>query len=415
MRIGFITQWFPPETGTTAAWAIAVGLAARGHHVDVLTGHPNYPSGKLDPAYPLRPYRRERLRERLDVHRAPLYPSHDRSPVRRVANYTSFAAAATAVAGTRLQKPDAWLVYSSPASAALPALCAPPAHRAPTFLLIQDLWPDAVLSSGFLSRRATNIAERLITRYCTWTYQRAAGIGVTSPGMVGTLVARGVPGRKIHYTPNWVAVDGDLLALTRESTQRLRRALGLPSGRLFMYAGNLGEFQDLTPLVEAFQYCVDAQLVLVGDGVARRSLEALTSALSLSNVRFIEPQHAARIRHFIAAADVQIISLRDTPHMRVTTPSKLQASFAAGRPILAHAAGDVADAVERAGAGIATPPGHRARTIAAIQFLTHCSASELETMGRAARRHHEAHLTPDLALDRLERMIAGEHLERRSR
>ena len=52
MRIGFITQWFPPETGTNVASAMAKGLAARGHHVDVLTGFPNYPSGRLDPTLP---------------------------------------------------------------------------------------------------------------------------------------------------------------------------------------------------------------------------------------------------------------------------------------------------------------------------------------------------------------------------
>ena len=330
-----------------------------------------------------------------------------------MANYATFAAGATVVTRTRLPRPDAWLIYSSPATAALPALCARRAQRAPIFLVIQDLWPDAVLTSGLLSPRATSLAERLITRYCAWTYERAHGIGITSPGMAEMLVHRGVPRQKIHYTPNWV--DPDPPTRVQHPTECLRSALGLPSGRLFMYAGNLGEFQGLDPLVRAFQCCVDAQLVLVGDGVARLSLKATAKSLSLSNVHFIDPQPAHRIGEFVAAADVQIVSLQDTPLMRATTPSKLQASLAAGRPILAHAAGDVADAVDRSGAGITAPPGDKARTVAAIRFLTCCGDSELKRMGTAARRHHQQHFTSDSALDRLESMISSPHMEWRNR
>src|SRR5665647_2347722 len=91
MRIAFVTQWFPPEQGTFVAAAIADGLAERGHEVHVLTGFPNYPTGRLQVGYPLRPYRREIRSDRVVVHRAPLFPSHDASAGKRAANYLSFA------------------------------------------------------------------------------------------------------------------------------------------------------------------------------------------------------------------------------------------------------------------------------------------------------------------------------------
>ncbi len=53
MRILFLSQYFPPETeiGGIRILEIARRLITRGHRISVLTGLPNYPSGKLDPAY----------------------------------------------------------------------------------------------------------------------------------------------------------------------------------------------------------------------------------------------------------------------------------------------------------------------------------------------------------------------------
>ena len=55
MRIGMITQWYEPETGSAAhPTAIARALQARGHEVKVLTGFPSYPHGKVYDGYRLR-------------------------------------------------------------------------------------------------------------------------------------------------------------------------------------------------------------------------------------------------------------------------------------------------------------------------------------------------------------------------
>ncbi|MCK4915524.1 MAG: glycosyltransferase WbuB, partial [Candidatus Eisenbacteria sp.] len=48
MRILFLTQYYPPETGAAPlrAYHFATKLAGRGHEVTVLTGMPNHPSGR---------------------------------------------------------------------------------------------------------------------------------------------------------------------------------------------------------------------------------------------------------------------------------------------------------------------------------------------------------------------------------
>lgn len=404
MRIAFVTQWFAPEPGAMLAVGIAEGLASRGHHLDVLTGFPNYPTGIVHPGYPMRPYRRDDHSDRVVVHRAPLYPSHDTSAVRRSANYVSFALSAAWTARTRLPRPDAWLIYSSPATAALPALTVPRRLGAPIHLLIMDLWPDSVVDSGFVAGRVGHGIERALSAYCRRTYRDAAGIGIPSAGMHDVLVSRGADPARIRYTPNWTADDHLLPALA--PSDDLRRSLGLPTGRLFMYAGNLGRLQGLDTLLEAFERCPEANLALVGEGIAKSELQDLVRRRGMTNVHFFGFQAPEQVGRFIAASDVQVISLRDTPLLRVTTPSKVQVAMAAGRPILVHACGDVAELVLRHRAGAVAYPGDVSATADQIRRLHRSDNAELVEMGRRARAGYEAEFTPIVALDRIEAMLA---------
>ena len=85
MKILFVTQWFDPEP-TFKGMSFVKELRDLGHDVEVLTGFPNYPGGKLYPGYRVKFLQRETL-EGIRVTRVPLYPSHDRSAIRRIANY----------------------------------------------------------------------------------------------------------------------------------------------------------------------------------------------------------------------------------------------------------------------------------------------------------------------------------------
>ena len=91
MRILMLSQWFDPEP-TFKGLAFARELMRLGHEVQVLTGFPNYPGGKLYEGYRVRLLQRENYGG-ISVLRVPLYPSHDNSALRRIANYVSFAVA----------------------------------------------------------------------------------------------------------------------------------------------------------------------------------------------------------------------------------------------------------------------------------------------------------------------------------
>lgn len=398
MRVGLVTQWFPPEPGTHIAAGMATGLAELGHEVDVLTGFPNYPTGRLLDGWSQRPYVRDDFAERVTVHRSPLYPSHDARALHRMANYLTFAASATIAASARLPKPDVWLIYSSPATAALPALLARPGRRAPICLHIQDLWPDSVTGSEFVRGRAAASMDRALHSYTNASYRAASRVGVISPSMKDILVARGVPADKIDWVPNWVP-EG-----LKSDPTASRAQLGLPDGPVFLYAGNMGQLQGLRSLVDAFADVPEAQLVLMGDGVERDELARVAAVAPRRNVHVLPAVAGDRVGQYLAAADVLVVSLLDTPLLRATMPSKVQSCLAAGKPIFVHGAGDVAEVVIEAGAGASARPGQHDRVTSTVRSLA-SRYEEWPDMGRRALQYYEKFFAPATGIRRLERMV----------
>jgi len=103
MKVLILTQYYPPEP-IPRPHELARGLAERGHEVIVITGFPNYPTGRLYPGNHLRLWRWDTL-DGIRVLRLPLYPDHSRSAFRRLLNYGSFAIAAALLGGLLSDRP----------------------------------------------------------------------------------------------------------------------------------------------------------------------------------------------------------------------------------------------------------------------------------------------------------------------
>lgn len=403
--MGLISQWYEPERGSAAqSGVIARSLVEQGHEVDVVTGFPNYPTGKLYEGYSLRLYQQE-LRGAVRVHRGPLYPSHDANALRRSLNYLSFAMAATGVAVARLRDVDVCLVYATPATAAVPAMTLRRLRGTPYVVHIHDLWPDSVFSSGFLTRWQSRLAARTLHAYCDAMYRGASAVAVTSPGMAAKIEARGVPAAKIHFVPNWA--DESVFRPTA-SDPALRQDLGLRPGLTVMYAGNLGKYQDLATVVEAAALLRDRHditFVLVGEGVERAALERRAGELRLHNVQFLGARTFAEMPKILALGDVQLVTLRDLEIFRTTLPSKLVATLASGRPVLGSLTGDAADLVRASGAGEVVGPGRPRDLAAAVLRFASLSTAEREQRGLAGLRYYRERLNRETVAVRLSRLL----------
>ncbi len=384
-RTLFVTQWFDPEPGAIRGLPLAAWLQSRGHEVEVLTGFPNYPGGRVYPGYRIEPWARETL-QGVPVLRVALYPSHDTSPARRVANYASFALSASVLGAALARQADVGFVYHPPPTVGLPGLTLRALRGIPFVYHIADMWPESAVESGmFGTGRLRDVAERAIHAWCDLVYRRAAAITVLSPGFKRMLIERGVPADKVHVVYNWC--DEELFR-PRPRSEALAAELGLAGTFNVIYAGNLGLFQALGTVVRAaalLRDLPDVRVVFVGTGQEEEALKAEAGALGLDNVRFVGRRDMREMPAINDLADVQLVHLKDLPFFASTVPSKTQVALAAGRPVVLGVRGDAADIIREAGAGLVCRPEDPVGMADAIRRLHGMSAPEREAMGAAGR------------------------------
>ena len=266
MRVVFLTQWFDPEPGAVRGLPLARWLAARGHDVQVLTGVPNYPGGRVYPGYRMRLWQRE-VMDGVPVLRVPLYPSHDPSARGRVANYTSFALSAATLGAALVGRGDVAYVYHPPATVGLPAIVLKALRGIPFVYHIADMWPESVVDSGMLGNGALRRGvERLLSRWCHAVYRHSSTITVLSPGFKQLLVDRGVPADKIRVIYNWT---DEAMFFPHGRDETLARELGLDGHFNIVYAGNLGPFQGLSTVVRAATRATTSSGVSLPSGSSR--------------------------------------------------------------------------------------------------------------------------------------------------
>ena len=87
MNILIFNQYFWPENFRINE--IALALKTRGHKIEVLTGKPNYPQGKVYSGYKAWGVSKE-LWHNISIYRIPIFPRGMNSSLRLAINYLSF-------------------------------------------------------------------------------------------------------------------------------------------------------------------------------------------------------------------------------------------------------------------------------------------------------------------------------------
>jgi len=384
MRVLFLTQWFDPEPGALRGLPLAKWLTRRGIDVKVITGFPNYPVGKLYEGYRMRPWQWETM-EGIPVLRVPLYPSHDTSGLKRVANYASFALSASTLGAAMIGSADVGFAYTPP-TMGLPAWILKKIRSIPFVYHVTDMWPETVVESGMLGNGHTvKLADRLLSSFCNWVYREAAAITVISPGFKRLLVERGVPEEKIRVIYNWTHEDV-FRPVPRDPD--LEKSLGFKGRFNVVYAGNMGVFQGLETLIKAavlVRHIPQIQIVMAGTGPVEEQLKALAGRLDATNVIFLNRRQYWEMPQINSLADALVVHLKDLPFFKATIPGKTQVSLASGRPIIMAAYGDAADIISESGAGITCRPEDENELANAIVKLYSMDRSDLDRMGARGR------------------------------
>ena len=364
VKVLIISQYYPPERSRIPA-EIAQGMKAKGHEVRVLTGYPNYPEGKLFPGYKQK-WRSKELYNNVEVLRVPLWADHSTNPVRRILNYASFALTSATARGFA-KDVDVIYVYATQMTPALGPWLWKRFRGAPYVLHVQDLWPDSILESSMVANsKAGRIIRSVLEPWLRSVYAGASGVIGIAPTMVQTLVKRGSEENKTVAVYNWA----DDSAPDRSSERNSEKTE-------ILFAGNIGDMQDLETVVRAAKLIEDipVHITIVGDGVARETVMALAKELGTANIDFRGAVPREEMPKIYSSADFSLVTLRDLEVFRGTIPSKFQASIAHGVPVITTVQGDLRGLVEEHKVGF-TAEAEDAESLATSMRSAHSMALE---------------------------------------
>lgn len=385
-RVLLLTQWFDPEP-TFKGLVFARELVRQGFDVEVVTGFPNYPGGKVYPGYKIKWLQRE-LIDGVHITRVPLYPNHDQSAVKRVLNYLSFAASTLFYGVFMAKRANVIYAYHPPLTVGISASLIRFFRRIPVVYDIQDMWPDTLRATGMLNNPR---ALRIVDAVCRWVYRRVDRIVVLSPGFKRLLLQRGVAEDKVSVIYNW-ADEASLAAPIGEVPA------GFPTDGPFriLFAGNIGKAQALGSVLSAAEILQKQGIrvcwLMLGGGVEVNNLKDEAERKQLANVVFLPAVPMAQVGAYLQAADALLVHLRKDPLFEITIPSKTQAYMAVGKPLLMAVDGDAADLVKQSGGGVvAESEDAEALAQAALQ-LASTSGAELEAMGQQAQSYYRERL-----------------------
>lgn len=382
MRILFLSHYFPPEVNAPAnrtfehcrAWAKA------GHDVHVVTCVPSHPLGVPFEGHQSGWYRREEA-SGIHVHRVWTYLAPNQGVLRRTLNYVSFVPSAVWRA-VRLGKFDVIVATSPQFFCAVAGYLSGLLKRTPWVFELRDLWPDSVAAVGAVK---PGLALRALERLELRMYRHAARVACVTRSFAANLRARGIDPAKLAFVPNGIDPEywvGGNIAHARES-------LGVSTEQtLVSYVGTIGMAHGLATVLEAAarlrETAPGVRFLVVGAGAELDAIRASAEAQHLSNVQFTGLVPRARARDLLAASDVCLVTLRNSPLFRTVLPSKMFEAMGAGKPVVLAVEGEARQVLDASGAGIGIRP-EDARELADAVVTLAASPDLCARMGAAGQ------------------------------
>lgn len=408
MNILVVSQYFWPEDFLINDFV--QGLLERKHKVEVLTGLPNYPSGKFFKGYGhFGPYKD--CYNGVIVWRTPVFRRGKAKGLQLLLNYVSFVISAC-LRGLLFHRRsfDIILVFEvSPVSVGIPARFIKWLTKARLFFWVQDLWPDTLVATGAVhSKFILNWVGKL-TR---WIYSGCDRVLIQSEAFRASVEQFGVRGEQIRYFPNYADEIFRPMDVADDAAERKL----MPSGFCVMFAGNIGKAQSFETILSAAALTVvntEIHWVIVGDGRERAWVEKEVKRRGLSNVHLLGRYEKEKMPIFFSLTDVLLVSLRREAIFSVTIPSKMQPYLACGRPIIASLDGEGARIVEESRAGIAVPAESAEALAEAVFYLYGLDRQALHALGQNARQYFESFFSRKHILDEFCRLLDEVYREKR--
>lgn len=397
MKILVVSQYFWPENFRIND--LVQDLVRRGHEVTVLTGYPNYPTGKIFHDFKSNPSHFSQYCG-TKIFRVPLIPRGTNRWC-LVLNYLSFALNATIVSLYKLRNKDFDVIFvfePSPITVGIPAIVLRRFKKAPVVFWVLDLWPETLEALGIVRSKTILWGIGWLVGFI---YNRCDLVLGSSKGALQGIARFCSNKEKIRFFPNWAerVFEQTAIELAPETT---------PQAAVFniVFAGNIGEAQDFPSILNAAKHLQSykaIQWVIIGDGHLSLWLQKEVKRLSLEKCFLLVGQFPLeRMPSFFAHADALLVTLKGGSAFSLTIPGKIQSYLMAAVPLLGMLDGEGADVIREAQAGLVCNAGNSIALANNVMRLSAMSKQKRAKLGQNARTYAEREFACNRMIDRLE-------------
>ncbi len=381
MNILVVSQYFYPESFLLND--LVCELVKQGHKVTVLTGQPNYPSGKLFPGYTQLSRWKDNYQGAL-ILRVPVFPRGQGRSWELALNYLSFIISAIFLGLPRILFSKVDIVFSwgtSPILQCLPALVFKVFRFKKTYLWVQDLWPETLSSVNMIQSK---FILKLVGWVVSFIYKMTDFILIQSPAFEKSVVLHGGSPQKIHWIPNWSLI-------TKTNQDFKVHSEFSPSHFNLLFAGNLGKAQSLETILLAAEILKDDELIqfhILGEGSEKKWFQKTSQEKGLTHIHFHKGCSPEEVPAYFSRSQALLVTLKSDSTLDRVIPSKIQTYLASGKPIIAAVSGQSQKTLTES-QGALVGPSQNAETLAKnIKKLASYSDTKLDDMGNKGKLYY---------------------------
>jgi glycosyltransferase involved in cell wall biosynthesis len=330
MRFLLLNQFYPPDPAPTGWYlhGLARELVRRGHQVKVFCSRRSY-DGR-DSFLP-----RENF-DGVEVSRLAASGFGRRGFVGKFTDYASFYFSLAGALLIESSAPDLILSLTTPPYLGLLGKAAAGKHGCRHAHWIMDLYPD-VMFARHTGQKKNGLVFRFLRNLGRLQLRGAEAVISLGPKMsekVAAYVDHADGAPAVTGIPLWS--DPELAPWPTSEPNPLRAERGWgEQDVVLLYSGNMGLGHRFTEFVEAARLlgASGPRWVFSGGGKRKAEVETFAKSQPTARIEFLGYVPQSQLRAHLCAADVHLASL-DAAWQGLIVPSKIQASFAAARPVL---------------------------------------------------------------------------------
>jgi exopolysaccharide biosynthesis WecB/TagA/CpsF family protein len=347
LKILIVTQYFWPEQFRINE--VAKDFLKRGYSVDVITGEPNYPDGKIFDEYRKNKKKFAKFFE-VNVFRVPIIIRGDASPLRLFLNYLSFIFSAILIGAYKLRNRNYDIIFTfatSPITSALPSIFFSFIKNAKHVLWVLDIWPYILKELNIIKNKFLFL---IIEKIVDYIYNKSDLILAQSKSFREIILNRIKNKEKVLYFPSW-----------SEELQKISK-FNIGNDEVFnknkfniVFTGNVGEAQNFDNILIAAEILKDydnIQWIIVGTGRKLEEINKLIKKKKINNFCILGHKPISDISYYHQLANILLISLSPGKYLSSTIPGKFQTYLESNKFILGFINGETAKLIEETKTGV---------------------------------------------------------------